>query len=330
MAWWDSIIDTVFNFAKSNPALTGAIASGLTGGFQGKYGENNLGNIAGGAALGYGAGKLAESAGLMTPSGVPSAVAPVAQSVGSAGLSVPGAVATPVAQVATAAAPVSNAWGYAADGMGPPLSAMGESIGPFDSAMAGLEKVQGVAKKYQPVFDLGAKGLSALQGMKDSDAQRAYMDKYQRQADEATAATTDAINRTNKAREDVYLDQRANVAQAGLRAQKGIDVRTAADMREIDSAQGLSGAAREALKRKASVAGAKSGAQAFSGADYQARAGVQAPSYAGLSAPTYSANYADDIGKASKATTEGMMGLYEDITGLRKSKANQQVGGLTG
>ncbi len=328
MAWWDSLIETVFNFAKSNPATTGAIVSGLTGGFQGKYGENNLANIAGGAALGYGAGKVAEylgGSGAMTPT-FTGGTAPTPPTGGSVGLSIPGATGAAANTVVQGAGSTPNVWGYAADGMGPPASAMGTSVGLLDEGMAGLEKIGGVAKKYQPLLDIGAKGVSALAAKDAAEKQEEYMRKYQQQSDAAMASQQAAADKTNKAREDVYLDQRAQVAGAGLEAQKGVDVRTAGDIAELNQNKTLSSAARAALKQKALVAGSKAGAQAFSSADKAARAGLSAPTYSSVSSPTYSSTYANDIASASKAGSQGMMELYEDVTGLRKKKATEQVG----
>lgn len=338
MAWyddlWGAITDfgsTAVDWAKANPELAGAAAGATIGAATGS--DNILRDAGIGAGLGYGYRNYSQLAPTIGSSDAGSAATPQFNAAAGA-QSLPGG--NTVAPAAGAGIDFGGYFGgdYKGDGFsGVGSSAPGVTSGlqgTMDKLKGGLNTVRDFTKQNQDVMSLGAKGLSALQGMQDDAAREAYMKKYRQQADDTAAANTARINSQNKAAEDVYLDSRANVAQAGLRAEKGIQSQVAQQMAGLDTSSGLDSAAKAALKQKAQVAGAKAGSQAFSVADTNARAGIRAPQYATQNAPSYDSTYARDIGDASKNTTAGLMGLYDDVTGTSKRKAQDQVGTATG
>lgn len=323
----------VADWASANPELAGAAAGATIGAATGS--NNPLRDAGIGAVLGTGYRNFSQLPSAPGSSGATSSATPQFNAPTNVQMLPGGNTVTP----STGAGMDFNGYfGGGYDGEG--FSGVGATAsmpqvssglqGTMDKLKGGLNTVRQFTKQNQDIMDIGAKGVSAYLRVKDGEARDAYMQKYRQQVDDATAANTARINAQNKAAEDMYLDSRANVAQAGLRAEKGVQGQIAGQLAGLDAASRLDPTARAALKQKARVSGAKAGAQAFSTADAYARAGLRAPEYATQNAPSYDATYANDIGKASRDTTAGLVGLYDDITGSGKRKAVDQYGNLNG
>lgn len=353
MSWWNDVFDwassaasTVKDFAVANPGAAGAIASGLTGGFQGKYGENNFGNLAGGYALGTLAGGLANYG-----SGTSGMKAPTSADV--SGASAPAATASDW----TSAAPTSattlptvsqgattGTWGGAGvqtasemgQGFKDYMAGAGStpSTGILDTASTSLKTLRESAKPYQDVIGLGMKGLSALAGM---DAGRKADQMREDYANRSAAAN--AENAANVQKKNVLVDQQAADYQAidpQRTAAKAYATTTGQLRGKADEyetrmlGKGYSPATAAAEKRRAllgaSTSGVTAAESARTGAEATRRAGLQSIGYAKQDTPSYDASYINDIANGGQRSTAGAYGLLDDVLGRSKSKAEDQVG----
>ena len=347
MAWYDDAWElakdfggAAWDFAKENPALAGAgaglVAHHLTGG----KGEDNLQAMGLGAALGagadyvagnWGASEAAPTAGMGAGTGAaPSAPAPTS-SAATAGLGVTGPGSADTYAARSGSGSYADSAGITGDTGGTTMNKLS----------AGLKGIREFGAQNEDVLRLAGKGLSAYLGSqakgKAAAPVNAYNEQYRAKADEAMAANTALAGKKNALVDQQVADYLAvDPQRAGKQAYAGTLSRISGQAQkaaEAETGKGYSAATVAANKRRG-VVGATTGAttaaeSARAGAEGTRRAGLSSIQYKEQAVPTYDAAYAggmQDAGKDAAGTTEGAYSLYEDVLGLSKKKADEQVG----
>ena len=353
-----------WDLAKENPELAGAGAGLLVHHATGGKGEDNLQAMGLGAALGAGANYVADNWSTPSETAAPTTGSWGDPSAASEGSGVPYAAApsqVPVSSSATMGTGVTGAGSadtYAArsgsgtyadsagltgdtggDMMGPPASAAGEPT-LLNRLGAGLKDVRDWAKDNEDVVGLAGKGIAAYLGSqaksKAAAPVRAYNEQYRGKADEAMAANTALAEKKNAIVDQQVADYTAIAPQrSGQQAYAGTLSRIqkqAQKVADTETGKGYSAATVAANKRRGMVGastGATSAAEAARvGAESTRRAGLGSIQYEKQDIPTYDTGYAGGVKTTEDAadTTEGAYSLYEDVFGLSKKKADEQVG----
>ena len=339
MAWWDTIFDVIKtgasaakDFAVANPGTAGAIASGLTGGFQGKYGSNNLGNIAGGYLAGTALSGVTNSMGspasetgrLNTPMPTPASAT---------GIFNPGAT---ISSVAPAASTATGSFGSMGSG---PLSGAAWENAPsqlesvFSKGKSTLGAVRQFGADNQDVLRLGGKAVSAYLGAQESDRIAGLQRDYATQRSAADAENRAIVGKKNALADEVTATTMSTMDPQN-QAQRAWASTQAATKRGIDrnNASGMSTSAKVAENRRAmltgSTAGVSNATQAYDTASTGRRAGLQAAAgmYTGNATPTYDDAYEQAVQNNGAGTASGAYGLLDDVFALSKDKADKQVG----
>lgn len=356
MSWWNDVFDwassaasTVKDFAVANPGAAGAIASGLTGGFQGKYGESNLGNLAGGYALGTLAGGLSNygsgTTGMKAPTSGQVSGAPTAATNWSNAVPTGAATASALPSVSQGATTgnfggaldfaTSSAEAAGGRGGGGLTGALLPQQGGFmEAANTGLKTLRENVKPYSEVVGLGMKGLSALAGMESGRKADQMREQYANQM-----ATANAENEANVRKKNALVDQQAadyqaidpqrTAAKAYATASGRINQRgdaNAARERGLGYSEATINANRRRASLGASTEASTAAETARTGAEATRRAGLQSIGYVKQAEPNYDAGYINDIANSSKRSTSGAYALLDDVLGRSKSKADEQVG----
>jgi hypothetical protein len=349
MAWWDTIFDVIKtgasaakDFAVANPGTAGAIASGLTGGFQGKYGSNNLGNIAGGYLAGTALSGVANSMGspasetgrLNTP--MPSA----ASATSSFNPGVAASTVTPAASAATGSFGSMGSSSYFGGGYdGARFAGLGAGAAPsqlesvFSKAKSALGNVRQFGADNQDVLRLGGKAVSAYLGSQESDKVAGLQRDYAAQRSAADAENRAIVGKKNALADEVTATTMSTMDPQN-QAQRAWASTQAATKRGIgrNNASGMSTSAKAAENRRAmltgSTAGVSNATQAYDTASAGRRAGLQtaAGMYTGNATPTYDGAYEQAVRNNGAGTTSGAYGLLDDVFDLSKDKADKQVG----
>jgi len=363
---WDFASDVggaAWDFAKENPALAGAgaglVAHHLTGG----KGEDNLAAAGLGAALGSGASMAYETYNAPTAA-TEGTYNPATAPTPSSGIAPSAAVGSSAASVGTgvAANTTDARGGYGAyspevsgntgitgdtggDMMGPPVSAAGTptlanrlSMG-MNTAKSGLQTVRKFGADNEDVLRLGGKALSAYMGSQAKTAStapvQAYNEKYAAAKDAVTATNTGLVDKQNAIADQQAADYTAiNPQRSGQQAYASTLSRIAGQAQNNATAETNKGysAATVAANKRRGLVGASTGATTAAGAATAAaegtrRAGLNSVKYTPQSTSGYDSAYAgslQDVGGSN--ATQGAYGLVDDVFGLSKKKADEQVG----
>lgn len=365
MSWWDDAFSAVWDFAKENPAIAGAGAGLVMHHLTGGKGEDNLAALAGGAALGAGANYLFGSQSPV-PAGVSSAPTTGNGIVGTGGAGKPGESPVggygpaPVSSEATMGAgivgtggagkPGENAMG--GYGVGGNTGVTGDTGGTMMGQLdAGLQKVRKFGSDNEGILSLAGKGIASYLGNKSrADAVapvQAYNNDYRGKADEAMANNRQLVAQTNAnvGKQNAVMDQLSADASAIDPQRAGVQAYTAGLTRvagqanrnaAAETSKGYSAATVAANKRRGAVGATTEASTAAEAARTAAQsrrtAGLGSVKYAGYqqeAVPNYDSGYATGVSAANGASgsdTAGAVGLFEDIFGLEKKKASNQVG----
>ena len=341
MAWYDDAWDmakqfggAAMDFAKENPQIAGAGAGLAVHHLTGGKGEDNLQAMGLGAALGgaanYVAGNWGAPGAAPTEGTAPSAPAPVSSSA---------TMGTGATGAGSAANAVDARGGYG-DYAGS-AGITGDTGGTMMNTLnAGLKGIRKFGDDNQDLVGLAGKGISAYLGSqaksKAAAPVQAYNEQYRGKADAAMAANAALANKKNALVDQQAADYMAiDPQRSGQQAYAGTLSRISGQAQkaaEAETGKGYSAATVAANKRRGMV-GATTGATtaaeaARAGAEGTRRAGLGSIQYKEQDVPSYDASYATGTQAANTAagTTEGAYSLYEDVFGLSKKKADEQVG----
>lgn len=235
-------------------AGTGLAVHHLTGG----SGEDNLGAMAGGAALGQGIRYFSggPSAFNTTPAQTAATMQPQVSNWTPTASGNPNAFSTAVSNAAPAATGATFGAG------------VGDSIASgVGTAQTKLDELKKFGQKY-PVLETAGKGLLYAKNYMDKQKVQDDMDRYAQQEDARIASDTALAGKANAQREASYSDAVAqrNVAieNAGNIAAGGVKAATARQLAGLNKNTGMSAGAKQAVARGISVSGAGEAADAHS------------------------------------------------------------------
>lgn len=203
----------------------------------------------------------------------------------------------------------------------------------LDKLQGGLDTVRGYADKYSGVADVGLKIGSAVAGQENARKQRQMMEEYERRRSAADAENKSIVDKQNaltQLRADEYMAMDPNRYGARAYASTVAGVKSKADQaRAAAMAKGSSAATADAERRRALLSASTQGVEAADSAwnkvEGARRAGLSSINYKGYETPTYDAGYAETLGKTANAETQGLYKLGEDILGVNKKKAEDEV-----
>lgn len=222
---------------------------------------------------------------------------------------------------------------------------LGKTQGYAGKAGAALQTVRSFGQENKGVLDLGAKLYGAYQANKAGKAQQQYLDKVGARNDVVDARNTEVYNDTRgtMGKQNALADTAAaqtlatfDPSNAGNRAwasSMGATDRAVAGLRTSSMSKGLTPNAGE--ERRMRLAGSLGGVQnytnAYSDAASRLPAGLSTASsmYKTMSPGSYGsydASYGAAQGAGAAGTAKGVMGLYEDVFGVQKKKAETDQG----
>jgi hypothetical protein len=336
---WDYAYDAgsaAMDFAMEYPEVTGALGGLAVHHLTGGEGKDNLAAMAGGATLGMGANYLFGNQAPSAPTGAGGTYgAGVPVSAGAtmgAGATGGGGGGKPGEDAMANAAAVGNT-GVTGDTGGTMMGKLG----------TGLTGIRKYASENEPVMSLVGKAGAAYLGNRAQQPVRAYNEQYRTQADAAQAANAALVGQTNAGigKQNAIMDQlvadasaidpqRAATQAYSAGLSRTREAANKAKARSLEMGRGAPTA--DAEQRRASVGGTTEATtlsgSAFKDAQARRTAGLGAAKYTAYqtqAVPSYDTSYATNAGAGSD--TAGITGLYEDVFGLEKKKAQTETGG---